>query len=89
MASIRFDDDSFLDKLKAGINDPTSEFYVKPDEFEYEHVKGFKFALKKIYGQLIGNTCINASNLKSLRFRADDVLLVGYPKSGWLSKWSH
>lgn len=81
-----FDDVDFLNELHKWNSDETSEFYVRPEEFEIAHVPGFKYPLKKANNVLIGNSIINVSNLKSLNFKSDDVLLAGFPKSGTFRK---
>ena len=65
------------------MNDETSEYYVKREDFEYEQLHGYKDPTKKVNGLYIANAIINLSNLKTMTIRNDDVFLVGYPKSGW------
>lgn len=62
--------------------DPTSEFYIKPDTFEMENVKGFNGPIKKLDGTLIMNDVVNLSNLKNLKLRDTDTFIIGFPKSG-------
>ena len=67
------------------MNDETSEFYVKPDEFETEELKGFKPPIKKSQGVYLDNPIINLSNLKNMTVRNDDVFLIGFQKSGFFN----
>lgn len=79
-----FKDSNFYEMVQKSVTDETSEYYVKPDEFEIVsgEVNGHKYSVKIAHGVIIGNLIINVSNLKITTLRSDDVLLTGYPKSG-------
>ena len=63
-------------------SDPTNEFYIKPETFEMENIKGFNGPIKKLDGTLIMNDVINLSNLKYLKIKDNDTFIIGFPKSG-------
>lgn len=75
-------DHEFYIELDTKLKDETCEFYVKPQMFETEQLKGYKNPTKKADGIFIANSTINLSNLKTMSLRGDDVLLIGFPKSG-------
>lgn len=62
--------------------DPSSEFYIKPDEFDIETPEGFKGPVKKYQEILLMNEVTNISKLKDLKIRNDDTFIIGFPKSG-------
>lgn len=62
--------------------DPNSEFYVKPDEFEREPVKGFEHPVKKKDGVFLQEDLVSVSLLKEFQLRSDDIFIIGFPKSG-------
>jgi len=62
--------------------DENSEFYIKPDVFETQEIKGFNAPIKIYDGTLLMNDIINISNLKNLPLRNEDTFVIGFPKSG-------
>ena len=62
--------------------DPTSELYIKPDEFEKVKINGFKDPVNTYDGILLSNEVINISELKDLELRKEDTFIIGFPKSG-------
>lgn len=65
--------------------DPNSEFYIKPDDFEIENIKGFNGPINKYDGILLMNEVVNISKLKNFKLRNDDIFVIGFPKSGNLT----
>lgn len=68
--------------------DENNEFYIKPENFETENVKGFVQPIKKLDGILLFNNVINLSDFKNFTLRNDDTFIIGFPKSGttWIEE---
>lgn len=65
-----------------GFDDPTSPFYVEPEDFEKVSIDGLKYGLKIRDGILLPNFVRNLSMIKSLELRGDDTFILGFMKSG-------
>ena len=62
--------------------DSNNKFYVEPENFEFEKLKGFNMPLKKKDSIILLNEVVNMSMLKTFTPRKDDVFIIGVPKSG-------
>ena len=58
------------------------DFYVKPEEFETEPVKGLTNPIKKRDGIYVPNEIINLACVKNIKLREEDTFVIGFPKSG-------
>ena len=59
--------------------DPNSEYYIKPEEFELEKIKGFSEPIKKRDGILLANDIVNVSERKIWKLEKMTHLLSAIP----------
>ena len=65
--------------------EPGNEFYIEPENFETENLKGFEVPIKKKDSIILLNDLINFSMLKTFKPRKDDIFVIGFPKSGYIN----
>ena len=65
--------------------EPGNEFYIEPEQFETEYLKGFEVPIKKKDSIFLLNDLVNFSMLKTFKPKSDDIFICGFPKSGYIN----
>jgi hypothetical protein len=73
----------YLLKMYAWRSNPSSRYYVKPDDYEIVPMKGSQVDVKKYNDKVVFPMFVHGhSFLKEFDVQSDDVYVIGYPKSG-------
>jgi hypothetical protein len=60
-----------------------SPFYVPIESIEKVDVEGYQNGLKKADGVLLPTYVRNLSIINKMKFKRDDTIVIGFPKSGF------
>jgi hypothetical protein len=60
----------------------TGKYIIEEEFFEKVAVPGFTHGFKRIHGVNIYNGFRNASLVKNLKIKSDDIFMITFPKSG-------